>query len=144
VDAGLKDELVFGDPDAPRFVFWEGRLRPVPGGPAVRCSALTPAQRTRAAPRRAAPTAPPYRARAAQDLPVFDLMSIIGKIRAGLGAMGVRPAPPGPEESVEQFVRRNLVRAAGAAAPHARRLRRGALASRVLLPAALAATLPGR
>jgi hypothetical protein len=37
VDAGLKDELVFGDPEAPRFVFWEGRLRPVPGGPAVRC-----------------------------------------------------------------------------------------------------------
>jgi hypothetical protein len=36
VDAGLKDELVFGDPEAPRFVFWEGRLRPVPGGPAVR------------------------------------------------------------------------------------------------------------
>ena len=36
MDAGLKDELVFGDPEAPRFVFWEGRLRPVPGGPAVR------------------------------------------------------------------------------------------------------------
>jgi hypothetical protein len=78
VDAGLKDELVFGDPDAPRFVFWEGRLRPVPGGPA--------------------------------DLPVFDLMSIVGKIRAGLGAMGLRPGPPAEEESVEQFVRRNLVR----------------------------------
>ena len=36
VDAGLKDELVFGDPEAPRFVFWENKLRPVPGGPAVR------------------------------------------------------------------------------------------------------------
>ena len=36
VDAGLKDELVFGDPEAPRFVFWEGRLRPVPGGLPVR------------------------------------------------------------------------------------------------------------
>jgi hypothetical protein len=45
-----------------------------------------------------------------QDLPVFDLMSIVGKIRAGLGAMGLRPGPPGQEESVEQFVRRNLVR----------------------------------
>jgi hypothetical protein len=29
---------------------------------------------------------------------------------AGLGAMGLRPGPPGYEESVEQFVRRNLVR----------------------------------
>ena len=37
-------------------------------------------------------------------------MSIVGKIRAGLGAMGLRPPPPGPEESVEAFVRRNLVR----------------------------------
>ena len=45
-----------------------------------------------------------------QDLPVFDLMSIIGKIRAGLGAMGIRPPPPGYEESGEEFVRRNLVR----------------------------------
>ena len=38
MDAGLKDELVFGDPEAPRFVFWENKLRPVPGGPAVRRS----------------------------------------------------------------------------------------------------------
>lgn len=37
-------------------------------------------------------------------------MSIVGKIRAGLGAMGLRPPPPGNEESVEAFVRRNLVR----------------------------------
>ena len=43
-------------------------------------------------------------------MPVFDLMSIVGKIRAGLGAMGIRPPPPGYEESVEEFVRRNLVR----------------------------------
>jgi oxygen-dependent protoporphyrinogen oxidase len=37
-------------------------------------------------------------------------MSIPGKIRAGLGALGLRPAAPNYEESVEQFVRRNLVR----------------------------------
>lgn len=62
LDAGVLPQLVLGDPTAPRFVFWEGRLRPVPGGPA--------------------------------DLPFFDLMSPLGKIRAGLGAMGLRPGPP--------------------------------------------------
>ncbi|KAK3194422.1 hypothetical protein Dsin_025732 [Dipteronia sinensis] len=76
VDSGLKDDLVLGDPNAPRFVLWGGKLRPVPSKPT--------------------------------DLPVFDLMSIGGKIRAGLGAAGIRPPPPDHEESVEEFVRRNL------------------------------------
>lgn len=76
VDSGLKDDLVFGDPNAPRFVLWQGKLRPVPSKPG--------------------------------DLPFFDLMSIPGKLRAGLGALGIRPPPPGREESVEEFVRRNL------------------------------------
>ncbi|KAK7278112.1 hypothetical protein RJT34_23137 [Clitoria ternatea] len=77
VDSGLKDELVLGDPNAPRFVLWNGKLRPVPGKPS--------------------------------DLPFFDLMSIGGKFRAGFGALGIRPPPPpGREESVEEFVRRNL------------------------------------
>eukprot|EP01018_Ginkgo_biloba_P026055 Gb_09338 [translate_table: standard] len=92
VDSGLKDELVLGDPDAPRFVLWQGKLRPVPSGPA--------------------------------DLLFFDLMSFRGKLRAGFGAMGLRPPPPivwkclfhnlsndmlqSREESVEEFVRRNL------------------------------------
>lgn len=62
VDSGLKDDLVLGDPTAPRFVLWNGKLRPVP-------SKLT-------------------------DLPFFDLMSIGGKIRAGFGAIGIRPSPP--------------------------------------------------
>lgn len=62
MDSGLKDDLVLGDPDAPRFVLWNGKLRPVPGKPT--------------------------------DLPVFDLMSIGGKIRAGFGALGIRPPPP--------------------------------------------------
>ena len=56
MDAGVADQLVFGDPTAPRFVFWEKKLRPTPSGP----DALT-----------------------------FDLMSIWGKIRAGLGAIGI-------------------------------------------------------
>ncbi|XP_019163188.1 PREDICTED: protoporphyrinogen oxidase, chloroplastic isoform X2 [Ipomoea nil] len=76
VDCGLKDDLVLGDPNAPRFVFWNGKLRPVPSKPA--------------------------------DLPFFDLMSFPGKLRAGFGAIGFRPPPPGHEESVEEFVRRNL------------------------------------
>ncbi|KAF5455505.1 hypothetical protein F2P56_025072 [Juglans regia] len=76
VDSGLKDDLVLGDPNAPRFVLWDGKLRPVPSKP--------------------------------NDLPFFDLMSIGGKLRAGFGALGIRPPPPGREESVEEFVRRNL------------------------------------
>ncbi|KAE8697234.1 Protoporphyrinogen oxidase [Hibiscus syriacus] len=76
VDSGLKDDLVLGDPDAPRFVLWDGILRPVPAKPI--------------------------------DLPFFDLMSIGGKLRAGFGAIGIRPPPPGHEESVEEFVRHNL------------------------------------
>nr|AAG16857.1 putative protoporphyrinogen oxidase [Oryza sativa Japonica Group] len=62
VDSGLKDDLVFGDPNAPRFVLWEGKLRPVPSKPG--------------------------------DLPFFNLMSIPGKLRAGLGVLGIRPPPP--------------------------------------------------
>ncbi|XP_019427918.1 PREDICTED: protoporphyrinogen oxidase 1, chloroplastic-like [Lupinus angustifolius] len=76
VDSGLKDDLVLGDPNAPRFVLWNGKLRPIPANPT--------------------------------DLPFFDLMSIGGKLRAGFGALGIRPPPPGHEESIEEFVRRNL------------------------------------
>jgi oxygen-dependent protoporphyrinogen oxidase len=57
VDAGVAGDLVLGDPTAPRFVFWEGRLRPTPSG---------------------------------LDAFTFDLMSILGKIRAGLGAAGFK------------------------------------------------------
>ncbi|XP_076941843.1 protoporphyrinogen oxidase 1, chloroplastic-like [Bidens hawaiensis] len=76
VDSGLKDDLVLGDPTAPRFVLWGGGLKPVPSSPA--------------------------------DLPFFDLMSFSGKLRAGFGALGFRPSLPDHEESVEEFVRRNL------------------------------------
>ncbi|KAK9084475.1 hypothetical protein Scep_030946 [Stephania cephalantha] len=75
-DSGLLDDLVLGDPTAPRFVFWDGKLRPVPSKPL--------------------------------DLPFFDLMTFSGKLRAGFGAFGFRPPPPDHEESVEEFVRRNL------------------------------------
>ncbi|CAI9781006.1 unnamed protein product [Fraxinus pennsylvanica] len=32
-DSGLKNELVLWDPNAPRFVLWNGKLRPVPSKP---------------------------------------------------------------------------------------------------------------
>jgi oxygen-dependent protoporphyrinogen oxidase len=70
VDAGCVDDLVLGDPTAPRFVFWEGRLRPTPSGP---------------------------------DAVTFDLMSILGKIRAGLGALGVKKPLPGALNSFYLF-----------------------------------------
>ncbi|KAJ6404263.1 hypothetical protein OIU84_012446 [Salix udensis] len=54
VDSGLKEDLVLGDPNAPRFVLWNGNSE------------------------------------------------------LALGALGLRPPPPGHEESVEEFVRRNL------------------------------------
>ncbi|GFP94816.1 protoporphyrinogen oxidase chloroplastic [Phtheirospermum japonicum] len=42
------------------------------------------------------------------DMPFFDLMSFPCKIKAGFRAIGLCPPPPGHEESVEEFVRRNL------------------------------------
>jgi hypothetical protein len=63
VDSGCDKELVFGDPTAPRFVYWENKLRATPSGP----DALT-----------------------------FDLLSIWGKIRAGLGAVGLLKGGPMP------------------------------------------------
>jgi len=65
VDAGCDKDLVFGDPTAPRFVYWEKKLRATPSGP----DALT-----------------------------FDLLSIWGKIRAGLGAVGLLKGGPMPGE----------------------------------------------
>ena len=58
----MDKDLVFGDPKAPRFVYWENKLRPTPSGP----DALT-----------------------------FDLLTIGGKLRAGLGAIGIKKAAPG-------------------------------------------------
>lgn len=65
MDAGVADQLVLGDPTAPRFVYWENKLRATPSGP---------------------------------DIVTFDLLSIMGKIRAGLGAVGLFNAPmPGEQ-----------------------------------------------
>jgi oxygen-dependent protoporphyrinogen oxidase len=62
VDAGVADQLVLGDPKAPRFVLWNGELLPTPSGP---------------------------------DVLTFRLLSLWGKIRAGLGAIGIKKPLPG-------------------------------------------------
>ena len=66
VDAGVEKDLVFGDPTAPRFVFWDKKLRATPSGP---------------------------------DIVTFDLLTLLGKIRAGLGAVGILKGPA-PGESI--------------------------------------------
>ena len=79
VDAGIGEDLVFGDPKAPRFVFWEGRLRPTPSGP---------------------------------DVLTFDLLSLWGKLRAGLGAAGLKAKMPGAARCRHSRVRVVWVRPA--------------------------------
>jgi len=75
-DVGLGKDIVLADPSSYRFVWWEGRLRPLPASPA--------------------------------DAVFGDFLSFPGKIRAGLGAIGFKDPMPDTEESVKQFVTRNL------------------------------------
>jgi oxygen-dependent protoporphyrinogen oxidase len=70
VDAGMDKSLVFGDPTAPRFVYWEKKLRATPSG---------------------------------LDAVTFDLLSPLGKIRAGLGAIGLIKDGPPPGERIGFF-----------------------------------------
>lgn len=73
----MDKELVFGDPKAPRFVWWEKKLRATPSGP----DALT-----------------------------FDLLTIGGKLRAGLGAVGIKQAAPGMSSRIRQtLIRRSSI-----------------------------------
>ena len=73
----MDKELVFGDPKAPRYVWWEKKLRATPSGP----DALT-----------------------------FDLLTIAGKLRAGLGALGIKQSAPGDlsESSTSYATHKNL------------------------------------
>ncbi|CAI5497499.1 unnamed protein product [Closterium sp. Naga37s-1] len=51
LDCGILSDLVLGAPDAPRYVFWDGKLRPIPSGPAdlISSDLLTLAGKLRAA-----------------------------------------------------------------------------------------------
>lgn len=62
VDVGVIDDIQFGNPTSPRFVYWDKKLRATPSGP---------------------------------DVLTFDLLSIGGKLRAGMGLLGLRPKMPG-------------------------------------------------
>ena len=62
VDVGIVDDIQYGNPKSPRFVYWDKKLRPTPSGP---------------------------------DVLTFDLLSIGGKLRAGMGLLGLRPKMPG-------------------------------------------------
>lgn len=78
VDAGIDDELVLGDPTAPRFVFWGGELLPTPSGP---------------------------------DVLTFKLLSLWGKLRAGLGAIGIKKPLPGADHvSSDLWLTRRLTK----------------------------------
>eukprot|EP00596_Hydrurales_sp_CCMP1899_P002047 CAMPEP_0119033874 /NCGR_PEP_ID=MMETSP1177-20130426/944_1 /TAXON_ID=2985 /ORGANISM="Ochromonas sp, Strain CCMP1899" /LENGTH=487 /DNA_ID=CAMNT_0006990967 /DNA_START=352 /DNA_END=1815 /DNA_ORIENTATION=- len=76
-DLGVIDELFLADSTLPRFVYWEGKLFPLP-------------------------------AKLSDPVLNFNLMTWPGKIRAGLGAVGLIAARPKEEESVKQFVTRHL------------------------------------
>jgi hypothetical protein len=100
VDAGVADQLVLGDPTAPRFVYWDKKLRPTPSG---------------------------------LDAITFDLMSLVGKIRAGLGVIGIKEPLPG-----------GCGRAQGAHVPRAPRLAAGSAALRCSAAPARIVHAPGQ
>eukprot|EP00668_Euglena_longa_P013993 GGOE01017949.1.p1 GENE.GGOE01017949.1~~GGOE01017949.1.p1 ORF type:complete len:587 (-),score=116.42 GGOE01017949.1:219-1979(-) len=86
-ELGLGDELVLADGSLPRFVYWKG------GGAGEKLANL-----------HALPMNLPG------DLLYFRLLTIPGRIRAAMGALGfIAPPPPPPyEESVQEFVTRHL------------------------------------
>lgn len=85
-ELGLTKELVLADGALPRFVYWEG------DGAGDKLANL-----------HALPTNLPG------DLLHFNLLTWPGKIRAGLGAMGlIAPPPNDREESIRDFVTRHL------------------------------------
>lgn len=85
-ELGISDDLVLADGSLPRFVYWKG------GGAGEKLANL-----------HALPTNLPG------DLLNFNLLTWGGKIRAGLGAIGlIESAPTDREESIREFVTRHL------------------------------------
>lgn len=85
-EVGIADELVLADGSLPRFVYWVGE------GAGQKLANL-----------HALPTNLPG------DLLDFNLLTWPGKIRAGLGAIGlIAPPPTDREESIREFVTRHL------------------------------------
>ena len=84
-ELGIDDELVLADGSLPRFVYYKGN------GAGDKLANL-----------HALPTNLPW------DLLDFNLLTWPGKIRAGIGAIGLIAPKPDKEESVQDFVTRHL------------------------------------
>ncbi|EEC43143.1 protoporphyrinogen oxidase [Phaeodactylum tricornutum CCAP 1055/1] len=85
-ELGITKDLVLADGSLPRFVYWQGE------GAGAKLANL-----------HALPTNLPG------DLLDFNLLTWPGKIRAGLGAIGlIAPPPTDREESIREFVTRHL------------------------------------
>jgi protoporphyrinogen/coproporphyrinogen III oxidase len=83
VDVGLKQELIFADRKLPRFVYWQGKLQPVPMTPPAMIQSRL--------------LSFPGKLRA-----LFGALGFVGP------AMGDRLSQQGGEETVSQFFRRHL------------------------------------
>jgi protoporphyrinogen/coproporphyrinogen III oxidase len=83
VDVGLKQELIFADRKLPRYVYWQGKLQPVPMSPPamIRSQLLSFPGKLRA---------------------LFGALGFVGP------AMGSQLSQQGGEETVAQFFRRHL------------------------------------
>ena len=83
VDVGLKQELIFADRKLPRYVYWEGKLQPVPMTPPamIQSQLLSFPGKLRA---------------------LFGALGFVGP------AMGSQLSQQGGEETVSQFFRRHL------------------------------------
>jgi protoporphyrinogen/coproporphyrinogen III oxidase len=83
VDVGLKQELIFADRKLPRFVYWQGKLQPVPMTPPAMIQSQLLSFRGK-------------------------LRALFGALGFVVPAMGSQLSQQGGEETVSQFFRRHL------------------------------------